>query len=78
MTVHRKTTTGYFRPLVFIMLPSKTSAIDDRTLEALNLLQNSLNTLISNILWWILRKADRKGLKKAYRGAYAASIVVIE
>ena len=48
MTVHGKTTTGYFCPLVFIMLPSKTSAIDDKTFEALKLLQNSLNPSISN------------------------------
>ena len=33
MTVHGKTTTRYFRPLVFIMLPLKTSAIDDKTFE---------------------------------------------
>ena len=51
MTVHGKTTTGYVRPLVFIMLPSKTSAIDDKTFEALKLLQNSLNPSISSILW---------------------------
>ena len=51
MTVHGKTTTGYFRPLVFIMLPSKTSAIDDKTFEALKLFQDSLNPSISNILW---------------------------
>ena len=43
MTIHGKTTTGYILPLVFIMLPSKTSAIYDKTFEALKLLQDSLN-----------------------------------
>ena len=55
------------------MLPSKTSTIDEKTFEALKLLQNSLNPSISNILWWISRKAYTKRLKKAYRGAYAAT-----
>ena len=73
MTVHEKTATGYFRPLMFIMLPSKTYVIDDKTFEALKLLQNSLNPSTSNILWWISRKAYTKGFKKAYRGAYAAA-----
>ena len=39
MTVHGKTTRGYFRPLVFIMLKSMTSSIDDKTFEALKLLR---------------------------------------
>ena len=65
MTVYGKTTTGYFRPLVFIMLPSKTSAIDDKTFDAIKLLQDSLNPSISNILclWWISTKAYTKRLK---------------
>ena len=66
MTIHEKTTAGYFIPLVFIMSPSKTSAIYEKTFETLKLLQDSLNP--SNIMV-DFEQGLHKTLEKAFCGA---------